>query len=349
MERNILHVDMDAFFASVEIMDDISLKGKPVIVGGTSERGVVSTCSYEARKYGVKSAMPVFIARNKCPNGIFITPRIYRYKEISLKIFEILYSFTDKVEGVSIDEAYLDVTDLEEDPVKIALSIKAKVKKNLGLNISVGVSYNKFLAKLASDWNKPNGLKIITEDMVPEILKPLAINKVHGLGFKAVNRLNNIGIFKIEELLELPKELFVEYFGKFGLEIYERIRGIDNREVIITRERKSIGKETTLKQDTDNKEELKVYLEYFSSRISSLLKRKNLKGRTITLKLKTSHFENHTKSKTLNNYINNEEEIYLEGLRILLSLELNEPIRLIGLSISSLTEECNEQITFFNN
>lgn len=164
MERVILHVDMDAFFAAVEVMDNPTLKGKPVIVGGTSERGVVATCSYEARKFGVRSAMPTYIAKEKCPHGIFIHPRHYRYEEVSNEVFKILYSITKKIEPVSIDEAYLDITDLKESPEIIATKIKYKVKKSLGLTISIGISYNKFLAKLASDWNKPNGLKIISRD-----------------------------------------------------------------------------------------------------------------------------------------------------------------------------------------
>lgn len=347
MERKIIHVDMDAFFAAVEIKDNPSLRGKPVIVGGTSERGVVSTCSYEARKFGVRSAMPVYIAKDKCPNGIFILPRMYRYKEISAEIFEVFYKITPLVEPLSIDEAYLDVTHIDEDTIKIAMRIKEEVRRKTGLTLSVGISYNKFLAKLASDWNKPNGMKVITKDMIPEVLFPLPISKVYGLGEKSVKKLNNIGVFTIKELYNLPFNIFVEYFGKYGVEVYERIRGIDKREVTPTRERKSIGRETTLRKDTDNKRELNEYIEGFAISIAKSLNSKGIKGKTLTIKIKTSSFDNHTRSKTLPYYISSKEELYEEGIKILNDIELDETIRLIGLSISSLEEKKEEQLKLF--
>lgn len=346
MKRVIMHVDMDAFFAAVEVMDNPKLKGKPIMVGGTSERGVVATCSYEARKYGVRSAMPVFMAREKCPMGIFLPTRHSRYKEVSNRIFSIFYEITPFVEPLSIDEAFLDLSEVNEDPIKIAALIKQRVKEELGLTLSVGISYNKFLAKLASDWNKPSGLKVIAEDMIPEVLFPLPISKVYGLGQKSVKKLNDIGIFTIKELYDLSRELFIEYFGKFGIEIYDRIRGIDTREVKVSRERKSIGKETTLKTDTEDKEELKKYIEDFSKNIASTLQRKNISGKTVTVKIKTTSFISHTKSKTLNQYIDTWEEIFKEALDILYSIEFNEKIRLIGVSLSSLKENNIEQISF---
>lgn len=342
-----MHVDMDAFFASVEMVDNPKLKGKPVIVGGTSERGVVATCSYEARKYGVHSAMPIFMAKVKCPNGIYLPTRFWRYKEVSNKIFKIFYEITSLVEPLSIDEAYLDITKIGKDPVVVANYLKTRVRKETGLTISVGISYNKFLAKLASDWNKPNGFKIISEDMVPKILFPLKIEKVYGLGSKSVKKLNDIGIYTVEQLYNLPQELLIDYFGKFGIEIYDRIRGVDKREVTIYRERKSIGRETTLREDTKNKVLLKEYLREFSEDISSTLESKNMRGKTITLKIKTSSFINHTKSKTLTDYIWKAEDIYREGCIILEEIEFVEDIRLIGLSISSLKEYRIEQISLF--
>lgn len=347
MKKVIMHVDMDAFFASVEVMDNLSLRGKPVIVGGTSERGVVATCSYEARKYGVRSAMPAYIAKLKCPNGIFLPIRMSRYKEISKEIFEIFYEITSYVEPLSIDEAYLDISNVQNDPVSVANYIKEVVKKNTGLTLSVGISYNKFLAKLASDWNKPNGLKIITPEMVPKILFPLPVNKVHGLGQKSVKKLNDIGVFTIEELYNLPREILTQFFGKYGIEIYDRIRGIDKRNVEIYRQRKSIGRENTLKVDTDDKEEIKFYLKSFSNSISKELLNRNFSGKTLTLKIKTTNFHNHTKSKTLPYFISKEEEIYKEACDILMNLDLNEKIRLIGVSISSLEENRLEQMTLF--
>lgn len=349
MERVILHVDMDAFFASVEVIDNPKLKGKPVIVGGISERGVVATCSYEARKYGVKSAMPVYIAKALCPNGIYLPTRMTRYKEVSEKIFQIFYEITPYVEPLSIDEAYLDITELKKDPISVAMYIKEKVKNTTGLTISVGVSYNKFLAKLASDWNKPNGLKIIRSDMIPKILLPLPINKIYGLGKKSAEKLNAIGIFTIEELYHLPEELLTEFFGKYGVEIHKRIRGIDNRKIVISRERKSIGRETTLRSDTNDKKELEAYIKSFCSSISKTLITKGLSGKTITLKIKTSTFENHTKNKTLPMHISKEEDILREALEILYSIDFQEKIRLIGVSVSSLEETKLQQLTLFSS
>lgn len=348
MNRIILHVDMDAFFASVEQLDNPSLRGKPVIVGGVSERGVVSTCSYEARKYGVHSAMPGFIARSKCPMGIFLPVRYGRYKEISNKIFDIFKEITPVIEPLSIDEAFLDITDTEfKDGRKVALYIKDRVKKEIGLNLSIGISYNKFLAKLASDWNKPNGIMEIREDMIPDILLPLSISKIYGLGKKSVGKLNNMGIFTIEDLYLLPKEFFYSYLGKSGVDIYNRIRGIDNREVKASRERKSVGKERTLKFNTSDKDELLVYLKGFSEEISIILASKNMMGKTVTLKYKTCEFENHTRSKTLNKYIYKSEEIYSVCKELLELEDLKDELRLIGVSISSFKETEVEQLTLF--
>lgn len=347
VDKVIMHVDMDAFFASVEMVDNKKLKGKPVIVGGIFERGVVSTCSYEARVFGVKSAMPIYMAKAKCPNGIFLPVRYDRYKEISNKIFDVFHEITPFVEPLSIDEAYLDLTHVNKNPLDIASFIKNKIKKETGLNISVGLSYNKFLAKLASDWNKPNGLKVIQKSDVPEILFPLSVDKVYGLGKKSVKKLNDIGIFTVKELYDLPLIMLLDFFGKFGLEIYERIRGIDKREVTIFRERKSIGKETTLSNDTDDKNDIKPYIKSFSKSISDIMKSKNLRGKNITIKIKTASFVNHTKSKTLSYYICTEDDIYKEACNILDNLEFQEKIRLIGVSISSFKEETVEQMSLF--
>lgn len=348
MEKIILHVDMDAFFAAVEQRDNPELRGKPVIVGGVSERGIVATCSYEARKYGIHSAMPIFIAQKLCPNGIYLTTRMSRYKEVSLKIFEILKEVTPLVQPLSIDEAYLDLSESKfENGMDAAKFIKKKVYKELGLTLSVGISYNKFLAKLASDWNKPNGIMIINEDMIPNILLPLHISKIHGLGDKSVKKLNNMGIFYVKDLYEMPESFYIEYLGKWGVDIYHRIRGIDKREVTIDSERKSYGKERTLKADTDDKEELLLYLKGFCSQISNDLVLRNLEGRTITVKYKGSDFESHTRSKTLNYYTNKLEEFYKVCEDIIESEEINIRIRLIGVTISSFKENTIEQLTLF--
>ena len=346
MENNILHVDMDAFFASVEQRDNPELRGKPVIVGGMSERGVVSTCSYEARKYGVHSAMPIFMAKEKCPNGIFVSGRYGRYTKVSQDVFRILNDITPIIEQVSIDEGYLDISDSKfRNGIEAARYIKNRVFREVGLTISVGISYNKFLAKLASDWNKPNGIKEISRDMVPEILLPLPLSKIHGLGKVSVGKLNNMGIYYVRDLYKMPKDFYIEYLGKNGLEIYERIRGIDNRKIETVRERKSVGKERTLKFDTDNKEELLEYIREFSYEIESILNRKNVMGKTITLKFKTKDFENRTRSRTLNYYVSTQKEIYNAAKEILESEELHQSLRLIGVSISSFKETEIEQMT----
>ncbi|TCO79384.1 DNA polymerase IV [Marinisporobacter balticus] len=348
MDRKIIHVDVDAFFASVEQRDNPKLKGKPVIVGGTSDRGVVATCSYEARRYGIHSAMPIFKAKKQCPYGIFLPTRHSRYKEVSEEIFKLFYSITDLVEPISIDEAYLDITKLNRNPRNVAYYIKEQVKKKTGLTVSIGISYNKFLAKLGSDWNKPNGLKVITEDMIPEILKPLPIKKVHGLGNTSCEKLNKIGIFIVEDLLKMPSEYLVNFLGKYGIEVYDRIRGNDTRVVKNTRVSKSIGRETTLEEDTHDKTYLEELIFKFAKDISTSLKRKHLYGKTITIKIKLSNFESHTKSKTINEYINSFEEICMVGVNILNEIDLDRDIRLIGLSVSNLSKADVRQLNFFD-
>lgn len=350
MGRKILHVDMDAFFASVEQLDNPELRGKPVIVGGSSDRGVVSTCSYEARKYGIHSAQPTYMAKKLCPNAIFVRGNMSRYSEVSKQVFDILYSLCDKVQVVSIDEAYLDVTDLYYSPMYIAKHIKKRVKEEIGLTLSVGISYNKFLAKLASDWNKPDGIKEITEEMVPEILRPLPIKKVHGLGKKTVEKLNKIGIFTIDDMLKYDRNFFDEFLGKFGLEIYDRIHGIDDRPVNVSSgSRKSIGTETTLKEDIDDIEALKGYLTKFSKKIVEIMDRKHVSARTVTIKLKTYDFQQHTRSKTLTHYIHDARSIEQVAHDLLDEYNLTTKVRLVGLTVSNFEDREQEQLTFFEN
>jgi DNA polymerase-4 len=341
-----MHVDMDCFFAAVEIADNKILKGKPVIVGGIGERGVVSTANYEARAYGVHSALPTFIAKGRCPNGIFLPVRYERYKEVSDKVFNILHEVTPIIQPLSIDEAYLDLTTVNKPPIAIANFIKKRVMEETGLTISIGVANNLFLSKLASDWNKPNGFKVIEKEDIPQTLFPLRIEKVYGLGKKSVSRLNNIGVFLIEDLYKLSKEFLIGFLGTYGIDIYERIRGIDNRVVEVSRERKSLGRETTFRKDTNNKDEIKLYLKEFAEDIAITMRVKGLKGRTVTLKTKTEFYIGHTKSRTLPRYIFSEEDIYNEACDILDELDLEEKIRLIGLSVSSFREDEVEQLTF---
>ena len=342
-----MHIDMDAFFASVEEVDNPKLKGKPVIVGGKSKHGIVTTANYQARKYGIHSAMPIFMALKRCPHGIFIPPRMARYKEMSDQIMDILYDITDIVEPLSIDEAFLDISKVDMDPIELANYIKKKVMEKTGLTVSVGISYNKFLAKLATDWNKPNGIKVITKDMIPEILLPLKVKSVYGIGKKSAKRLNDIGIFTVEDLMRLSEEFLLEMFGKMGSEIYDRIRGIDNRKVETSRERKSIGSETTFEEDIIDKDILKTYLLDFSEEISQILLHKGLQGRTITIKTKDDEFVQHTKSKTLANHITSKEDIYNIAASLLDDMVLEKKLRLIGLTISNLITKDLEQLSLF--
>jgi len=342
-------VDLDAFFASVEQLDNPELRGKPVIVGGEGRRGVVATCSYEARKYGVHSAMPGFMAKKLCPTGIFVHGHMERYSEVSRQVFEILREVTDLIQQVSIDEAYLDVTHLYQSPVYIAKWIKREVKSRIGITISVGISYNKFLAKIASDWNKPNGFMEITEDKVDELLGPLPIRKVHGLGKKSVERLNRIGIFTIADLRNYSRAFLEDFMGKYGLEIYDRIRGIDNRPVNIEQgERKSIGRETTLKEDTKDYEILSAIIDKYSVKVAESMARKGVIAKTVTIKMKTAEFVNHTRSKTLYHYISTAEEIAEAGKLILKEIDLQVEIRLIGISLSNFKDKNTEQLSLFN-
>ena len=345
---NIIHLDMDAFYASVEERDNPRLKGRPVIVGGLNNRGIVTTANYEARKYGIHSAMPIYMARQRCPMGYFMPTRIERYKEVSGEIFKILYSFTDLIEPLSIDEAYIDISDIRKEPLRIAMEIKKKVMEVTGLTMSIGISYNKFLAKLASDWNKPNGIKVITEDMVPDILLPLTVEFVHGIGPKLSEKLNNIGIYTIGDLLMLSEEFLVDFFGKSGIDIHNRIRGIDNRRINTERKRKSIGTECTFRNDTKDKDLLKKYLHRFATDLASSLEKRQLYCKTVTLKIKDENFKLRTKGKTLNNYINFADEIFKVGVHLLDEMDVSDNIRLIGLTVSNFTVTVIKQLSLFD-
>lgn len=339
---------MDAFYAAVEEKDNPSLRGRPVIVGGSSKHGIVTTANYIARKFGIHSAMPIFMAKQRCPNGVFVPGRMKRYQEISRQVFQILYEFTDQVEPLSIDEAYLDISHIDEDPLIIIEKIKERVRQEIGLTMSVGLSYNKFLAKLASEWNKPDGLKIITREMVPGILLPLPIRKVYGIGPKSAKRLNDIAIYTIEDLLTLSEEFLFELLGKSGLEIYNRIRGIDPRVINTVRERKSLGIERTFIDDTDDIQQLMVFIKSFSYELASQLEDRNLQCRTVIVKIKDCDFRTQTRSKTLNNYISSFEEIYDLATNLLHELEITKNIRLLGITASNLMTLGLEQLSLFD-
>lgn len=336
--RKIIHFDIDAFFASVEQLDHPEYRGKPLIVGGDSDRSVVSTCSYEARVYGVRSSMSIVVAKKLCPNGLYVYGNMRRYGEISKQIFSMVEETFDVMQQVSIDEAYIDVTELG-DPWEIARNLKEKVFALTGLTISVGISYNKFLAKLASDWNKPNGIFEIKQSDIPSILLPLPIIKIHGLGKKTCEKLNRIGIFTIEDLYQYPTDLLNNIIGEsWAKEIVDRIHGIDERPVKEYGERKSYGKETTLEVDSDDRAMLMGILEQYLIRIHKKLDEKGLMAKTLTIKIKYFDFEHFTKSHSME-YHTNDYRVLQETLhRLFESIELAKPVRLIGLTFSNLED-----------
>lgn len=346
-ENKIIHIDVDAFYASVEEIDNPNLIGKPVVVGGRSKRGIITTANYEARKYGIHSAMPLFIAKNLYPSLIIVPGRRHRYLEKSKEVFDILHNYTDTLEKVSIDEAYLDLSN-SLNSVEVAKQIKNEVKDRTGLTVSCGISYNKFLAKLASDWNKPDGLKVISKNDVPDILLPLDIKKVHGLGRKSQEKLRNIGINTVEDMFQLDLEFLEKIFGKMGYEIYQRIRGIDSRAVNSQRSRKSLGVERTF-PDTRDKYILLNKLIQYSAELSKDLNSKNLGFQTLTLKLKTFDFKINTHSKTYSYVINDKQEIESLALELFNTHYKGEKLRLMGISASNLQPLSALQFNFLHN
>jgi len=335
----ILHIDMDAFYASVEQLDNPDLKGKCVIVGGQSNRSVVSAASYEARKYGVRSAMPVFIAKQKCPQGVFVLPRIKRYKEVSKTIMKLLCDFSPLVEPVSIDEAYMDITGGERllgSPQQIGIHLKENIKKKTNLTCSVGIAPNKFLAKIASDMNKPDGLFIISPEEAHEFIKTLPINKVPGIGKKTGSHLENLGITTLGDVKKFDEKMLLHKLGKSGKRLIELSSCIDLSPVIPFTQRKSFSTEHTLSQDTRNPAILKKYLLKHSEQVGRELRRQKVKAKTITLKLKHANFKQITRSSTLDDPTQSSETIYATACQLLLTYRPKTKIRLIGVGASGL-------------
>jgi DNA polymerase-4 len=336
----ILHIDMDAFYASVEQLDNPWLRGKCVIVGGTSNRGVVSASSYEARKYGVRSAMPIFQARRKCPDGIFVPPRMERYKEMSRKIMTLLRDFSPRVEVVSIDEAYMDISGsrrLQGDPEKVAIVIKNKIKARLGLTCSVGVAPGKFLAKVASDMDKPDGLTIIRSRDVDQFIRRLPVQKVPGVGKKTYLRLEAMGIKNLGDINNFPEKMLLDRLGKFGHRLIELAAGTDHSKVTPWSPHKSISSERTLPEDTRDKKVLYKHLLKQSEEVSRQLAKSGFRARTITLKIKHADFKQFTRSKTISIPTRSSETIYRHAADLLDNYRLTQQIRLIGVGTSGFT------------
>ncbi|MDX8341047.1 DNA polymerase IV [Draconibacterium sp. IB214405] len=346
--RKIIHVDMDAFFASVEQLDHPELRGKPVAVGGTSERGVVAAASYEARKFGVRSAMSSKVAKRKCPDLIFVKHRFDRYKEISSQIRTIFLEYTDLVEPLSLDEAYLDVTYTKKgrpSATLIAKEIRQRIFNETGLTASAGVSYNKFLAKVASDVNKPNGMFVVTPDKAQAFIDQLEIRKFFGIGKVTAKKLNEMGVWYGRDLKLIDRLELTRMFGKAGNYYYDICRGIDNREVQPSRERKSVGAENTFSQDLFREEELKKELLVITEKVWERASRSGVKAKTVTLKFKYADFEQHTRSKTLEPFIVSKEIFIRESLK-LIKLEggFVKGIRLLGLTLSNFLHEQEGEI-----
>jgi DNA polymerase-4 len=340
----IIHIDMDAFYASVEQLDRPELKGKCVIVGGTSRRGVVSAASYEARKYGVHSAMPIFQAQKKCPNGIFIPPRMSRYKDVSAKVMSILKRYSPLVEVVSIDEAYLDVSGCERihgTPETIAANVKNTIRRELELTCSVGVAPVRFLAKIASDMNKPDGMAVIQPDSMEEFIDRLPVHKVPGVGKLSRKNLNHIGIYMLGDVNKYPAEMITKRFGKFGQRLIHLAKGIDKTPVSPNSVHKSVSTERTLAEDTLDIPRLKKVLLKQSETVGRELRKMNQWAKTITLKIKHDNFRLVTRRVTIANPTQSSEIIYKKASMLLDQYRLSQKVRLIGVGASAFTSAVN--------
>ena len=346
--RWIMHMDMDAFFASIEQLDDPSLRGKAVIVGG-EHRGVVSTCSYEARKFGVHSAMPIAEARRRCPHGIYIRPRMRRYAEMSALVREAISRFSPLVEMASVDEAYLDATGLERlfGPVEsLGRQLKEAVREATGgLTCSVGIAPVKFLAKIASEQRKPDGLFMLRPEDVPAFLAVLPVRAVPGVGRHFAADLAQLGVKTCGEVSRYSEEFWKRKFGKAGAALWQRAQGIDPREVVPWTPPKSESAEVTLDEDTRDRDVLRTWLMRHAERVGASLRRHGLAGRTVTVKIKYADFRQITRQTTLAHRISSTETIYDTACAILDGVELADRVRLIGVGVSGFEEGGPSQLS----
>jgi DNA polymerase-4 len=345
--RKIIHIDMDAFYASVEQMDNPELRGKPVAVGGEENRGVVSAASYEARKFGVRSAISGFLARKNCPELIFVRPRFDRYKEISKQIHKIFHDYTDLVEPLSLDEAYLDVTKNKKgnpSATLLAEEIRLRIFNEVGLTASAGISVNKFVAKIASDYNKPNGQKTVNPDEVIAFLEQLPIQKFYGVGKVTAEKMFQLGIFTGLDLKNRPIEFLEKHFGKSGSFYYNVVRGIHNSEVKSNRIAKSVAAEYTFDSNLSSEIFMVEKLDKIASELERRLKKHKISGKTVTLKIKYSDFTQQTRSKTMPYFIA-DKALILETVKELLYQErMKDSVRLLGISLSNLNTEIKKTV-----
>jgi len=338
---------MDAFYASVAQLDNPELKGKPIAVGGGGKRGVVAAASYEARKYGVRSAMSGVLARQKCPHLIFVKTDFERYKEISTKIRQIFYEYTDLVEPLSLDEAYLDVTENKKGNPSaslIAQEIRDRIYSELALRASAGISINKFIAKVASDINKPNGQKTINPEEVLLFLEELSINKFYGVGKVTAAKMNNLGIFNGLDLKKKPLEELTKIFGKSGTYYYNIVRGIHHSTVKPNRIRKSIAAERTFSENISSEVFMLERLHKIAEELERRMIASETKGKTITLKIKYSDFTQQTRSKTVQNFIQKKDEIMQIVKELLYQEKFKNSVRLLGISFSNLDTAKKEPV-----
>lgn len=348
--RKIIHVDMDAFFASVEQNDNPELRGKPVAVGGSKERGVVAAASYEARKFGVRSAMPSSIAYRKCPEIIFVHPRFDRYKEVSNQIRAVFQEYTDLIEPLSLDEAFLDVTHNKKGMASatlIAKSIKAEIKKRTGLTASAGISINKFIAKIASDYHKPDGITLVGPEKVNLFLEKLPIEKFFGVGKVTAEKMKSLGIVDGKSLKQWTKESLVHHFGKSGGFYYEIVRGNDNRPVNPNRIRKSLGAENTFEHDFHELTDIKMAIDPIARTVFRRLEKAETWGKTLTVKIKFSDFSQITRSSTQNSPVDSLDEILELTYQILEQIETEQfarGVRLLGITLSNFEGEADQTL-----
>lgn len=345
--RKIIHVDMDAFYASVEQLDNPELKGKPIAVGGSEVRGVVSAASYEARKFGVRSAISGVQAKKLCPELIFVRPRFDRYKEISKKIRKIFHDYTDLVEPLSLDEAYLDVTQNKKGNPSaslIAQEIRQRIFEEVGLTASAGISVNKFVAKIASDYNKPNGQKTVNPDEVETFLENLDVKKFYGVGKVTTERMYQLGIFMGKDLKTKSIDFLEQHFGKSGKFYYYIVRGIHNSEVKPNRTTKSVAAEHTFNENLTSEIFMEKKLERIAQELEKRLKRYAISGKTVTLKIKYSDFTQQTRSKTLPYFIADKGLLFETAKELLYQERLKDSVRLLGISLNNLNTEVKKTV-----
>lgn len=346
-ERTIIHVDADAFFASVEQRDHPELRGKPVIVGSDPRsRGVVATCSYEARAFGVRSAMPSFQAYRLCPQAVFVKPRMKKYQEASAAMYEIFGKHSPIVEKLSIDEAFLDVTG--SDGRKVADDIRDEVRSGIGITVTVGISYCKYLAKIASDLAKPDGLMTISLENAHDFLSDLPVSRLPGIGPKTQSKLSSMGISRVGVMREMPQDWFAQVFGKRGTRIFELCNGIDNDPLVPNEDAKSISEETTFPQDILDKEDLKPYLADLCQNVSFRLRKSGMKCKTVGIKVRFSDFSTITREKSVQVPVSSDADLFNLAMNLLDSVSMSKAVRLLGVCAKGLIREEELNPTLFS-